>query len=43
MGIIVVGFLLTGGVVLLLIGETLNKIMEEPAERHMAPPVPEWD
>jgi hypothetical protein len=43
MGIIVMGFLLIGGMVLVLIGETLNKIMEEPTECHTAPSVPEWD
>jgi hypothetical protein len=41
MGIIVVGFLLIGIVVLVLFGETLNKIVEEPPEYRAAPSTPE--
>lgn len=41
MGIIVAGFLLIGVVVLVLFGETLNKIMEEPAEHRTAPSTPD--
>ena len=41
MGIIVVGFLLIGIIVLVLFGETLNKIAEEPTEYRAAPSMPE--
>lgn len=43
MGVIIAGFLLTGVVVLVLFGETLNEIMEEPAEHRTAPSIPEGD
>lgn len=41
MGIILVGVLLIGLVVLVLFGEALNKVAEEPAEHRTAPSVPE--
>ena len=43
MGIIVVGLALIGVVMLVLFGEALHTIMEEPTERYTAPSVPETD
>jgi len=43
MGIIVVGFALTWVVMFILFGEALCRVIEEPAERHGAPSVPETD
>lgn len=43
MGIIVVGFALIGVVMLVLFGEALHTIMEEPTERYTAPSVPATD
>ena len=43
MGIIVAGFALIGVVMFVLFGEFLQKVMEEPTERHAASSVPETD
>ena len=41
MGIIVAGFLLIGVVVLVLFGEALNKVTEDPAEHRTDPSTPD--